>query len=244
VLIPESDTLDRCRQVYRGEAEAYDALITAEDCEGRLLPALEEVAPLEGRSALDVGAGTGRLARLMAPRCARVVATEREPHMLGVAKRHLEAMGAAHAACVAADARALPLPDGAFDVVTAGWVFGHFTFWTRERWRENAGEAIGEMRRVTRPGGTLVVFETMGTAVTEPAPPAPGLATYYDWLEHSMGFEHRVIPTDFRFASVDAAARACGFFFGAPYERLVRENGWARVPEWTGMWWRKVPAAR
>lgn len=240
VLIPESDSLDRCRQVYRGEAEAYDALISAEDCEGRLLPALEAIAPLEGRTVLDVGAGTGRLARLVAPFCARVVAAEREPHMLSVAKRHLESMGATHATCVAADARALPLPGGAFDVVTAGWVFGHFTFWTHAEWRENAGAAIAEMRRVARPGGTLVIFETMGTAVTEPAPPAAGLAAYYAWLESDMGFAHRVIATDFRFESVEAAADACGFFFGEPYAKRVRESDWARVPEWTGMWWRRA----
>ena len=238
MLIPESDSLDRCRRVYRGEAEAYDRLVAAEDCEGRLLPALEAVAPLEGRAVLDVGAGTGRLSRLAAPRCARLVAAEREPHMLGVAKRHLEAMGLAHAACVAADARALPLADGGFDVVTAGWVFGHFTFWTHDRWRENAGRAIDEMRRVARPDGTLVIFETMGTAVSAPAPPAAGLADYYAWLEHEMGFTRRLIRTDFRFESVRAAADACGFFFGEPYARIVRENGWAQVPEWTGMWWR------
>lgn len=239
MLIPESESFDRCRQVYRSEAAAYDALVAAEDCEGRLLPALESVAALEGRAVLDVGAGTGRLARLIAPRCARLIAAEREPHMLGVAQRHLAAIGAAHAACVAADARDLPLADGVFDLVTAGWVFGHFTFWTHDAWREHTARAIDEMRRVARPDGALVIFETMGTAVTEPAPPAGGLADYYAWLERERGFERRLIQTDFAFASVDAAAEACGFFFGEPYERLIREKRWARVPEWTGMWWRR-----
>ena len=238
MLIPEGETFDRCRRVYRGEAEAYDALVEVEDCEGRLLPAIESVAPLAGRAVLDVGAGTGRVSRLVAPHCARLVAAEIEPHMLRVARRRLAGMGAAHASCVAADARGLPFADSTFDVVTAGWVFGHFTFWAREAWRANAARAIGEMRRVARPGGALILFETMGTAALEPAPPAPELAAYYAWLEDTMGFERQLLRTDFRFESVDAAAEACGFFFGESYGRLVREKRWARVPEWTGMWWR------
>jgi hypothetical protein len=95
------------------------------------------------------------------------------------------------------------------------------------------------MRRVARPDGALVIFETMGTAVAEPAPPTAGLAEYYAWLEREIGFERRLIRTDFAFESVDAAAEACGFFFGEPYARLIREKRWARVPEWTGMWWRR-----
>jgi ubiquinone/menaquinone biosynthesis C-methylase UbiE len=159
--------------------------------------------------------------------------------MLGMARRHLSDMKASHATCVVADARRLPLGDGAFDLVTAGWVFGHFTFWNADTWLENASLAVGEMRRVTRPGGALVIFETMGTGVTEPGPPAAGLESYYRWLENEMGFERRLIPTDYRFESVDAAQKACGFFFGEPYAELVRANGWSRVPEWTGMWWRR-----
>lgn len=240
MLIPEGETFDRCREVYRGEAEAYDALVAAEDCEGRLLPAIEAVAPLEGRAVLDVGAGTGRVSRLLAPRCERLVAAEIEPHMLRLARRRLGEVGASHAACVNADARALPLAAGTFDVVTAGWVFGHFTFWSADAWRMHAARAIAEMRRVARPGGALIVFETMGTAALEPAPPAPGLAAYYAWLEDTMGFERQLLRTDFRFESVEAAALACGFFFGEAYEALVRTNEWAQVPEWTGMWWRRV----
>lgn len=235
MLIPESDSLDRCRQVYRGEADAYDALIAAEDCDRNLLPALREIAPLEGREVLDVGAGTGRIARLAATHCRRVVAAEREPHMLRVAQRHLESQRAPHA-CTVADARALPFADRSFDVVTAGWVFGHFTFWTRDAWRANAGQAIDEVTRVARPGGMLVIFETMGTAVAAPAPPAAGLAAYYRWLEDDLGFARRTIATDFRFESVDAAASTCGFFFGDAYADTIRAHGWSRVPEWTGLW--------
>jgi ubiquinone/menaquinone biosynthesis C-methylase UbiE len=240
MLIPESDSLDRCRSVYAGDAEAYDRLISAEDCDQRLLPAIESIVTLAGSRVLDVGSGTGRLARLVAGRCASLVATEREPAMLRVARRHLNSMGASHAACAVADARALPHSDASFDIVTAGWVFGHFTFWTADAWKENVSRAIAEMRRVARPGGMLMIFETMGTAVVEPAPPTPGLATYYRWLESDMGFERRLVQTDFRFESVDASAEACGFFFGKPYAAIIRENRWARVPEWTGMWWRRV----
>ena len=108
------------------------------------------------------------------------------------------------------------------------------------------GRALAELERALRPGGTLVVIETLGTGRTEPAPPTPELAEYFAWLEGEQGMRRVAIRTDYRFADVEAAARATGFFFGAEFAARVRREGWARVPECTGLWWRRAgsPPAR
>jgi hypothetical protein len=44
-----------------------------------------------------------------------------------------------------------------------------------------------------------------------------------------------VIATDYQFAGVDEAAEICGWFFGEAMAATIRARGWARVPEWTGL---------
>jgi hypothetical protein len=102
-------------------------------------------------------------------------------------------------------------------------------------WQAHVARALGEMRRALRPRAALVVIETLGTGSETPAPPNPALAEYYAWLE-ARGFTRSAIRTDYQFASVDEAASVCGFFFGDAFAQRVRTNGWARVPECTGIW--------
>jgi hypothetical protein len=92
------------------------------------------------------------------------------------------------------------------------------------------------MHRVAAPGGVLIVMETLTTGSLTPAPPTEGLAEYYAWLENEWGFTRQTIRTDYQFASVDEAAAKTGFFFDAELGAKILENGWARVPEWTGVW--------
>src|SRR5262249_51397388 len=54
--VRESGSMDY-EEIYRFHAREYDELVSAEDCEGNLLPALEAVAPLCGVEALEVGVG-------------------------------------------------------------------------------------------------------------------------------------------------------------------------------------------
>jgi hypothetical protein len=91
-----------------------------------------------------------------------------------------------------------------------------------------------------KPGGTLIVIETLGTGFTEPAAPAPELADYYAWLESQRGFGRHALRTDYGFDSVSEAARVLGFFFGEQMAALVAEGGSPRVPECTGIWSKRL----
>jgi hypothetical protein len=51
-------------KIYEERAEEYDRLVSAEDCDGRLLPALEGVLPLAGHHAIaHLGRGARRRLR-------------------------------------------------------------------------------------------------------------------------------------------------------------------------------------
>ncbi len=222
------------REIYAGYALQYDELVRAEDAQRRLLPALLDLVELRGRQVVEVGAGTGRVTELLLDAGARVHATEREPAMLAVARERLK--GRSGVELSLAEARLLPLADGVADLGIAAWVFGHFRSWVPDSWRQEIGMGLDELARVVKPGGKLIVIETLGTGVTEPAPPEPGLAEYYGWLENKRGFQRVAVRTDYAFASVDDAARVMGFFFGDGMAAQIRGRSSSQVPEWTGIW--------
>lgn len=224
-------------EIYAKHADAYDELVTAEDCDGNLLPALERLIPVAGRRVVEVGAGTGRVTRLLARAGATVLATERSPAMMSVAQQRLGVQP--NVSWFLASAEALPVETSWADAGVAGWVFGHFREWMPEGWEAELERALAELSRVVRPGGAVVIIETLGTGSSEPAPPTPGLAEYYGWLE-ARGFARSWVRTDYRFDSVDEAARVTGFFFGATFGERVRQEGWSRIPECTGLWSRTV----
>lgn len=224
------------RQTYAQDADNYDRLVSAEDCDGNLLPALSAIVPLEGARVLEVGVGTGRLTRGLLSAGARVVGCEPAAAMLSVARRKLAGFPADRLSLYPVSAQEIPIEGRVFDLALAGWVFGHFRTWFEPRWREEIGACLDRMESGLVPGGVLVIIETLGTGQTEPTPPNDALAEYYAWLENERGMSRQSLRTDYRFADVDAAARVTGTFFGEVFAARVRRERWARVPECTGVW--------
>lgn len=227
--------------IYENRARDYDSLVSAEDCDGNLGPAIASIVGLEGALALEVGSGTGRITRLLARAGADVVAVERASDMVAqAATRSPHSEEQRRGLLLRADARDLPITAGWADLAVAGWVLGHFRSWYEDHWERAIEGAIDEMTGAVKTGGAAILIETLGTGSASPAPPTPELAEYYEWLEKSQGFSKKWIRTDYQFESVDDAAQRCGFFFGADLERRVRRESWSRVPECTGIWWRRV----
>jgi ubiquinone/menaquinone biosynthesis C-methylase UbiE len=226
------------REVYRNHADRYHELVSAEDADENLRLALYDVFGDSPGRLLDVGAGTGRVSRLLLEQGASVVALEPEAAMLDVARKQLGKYVPHRLELVQGDGRALPFEDARMRGAVAGWVFGHFRYWEEADWREHIARALAEMQRVIAPDTTLVVIETLGTAQETAAPPNDRLGEYYAWLEQ-QGFARRQFATDYSFVDAESAARCLGFFFGPEIEARVLERGWARVPEWTGMWTRQ-----
>ncbi|HET6548546.1 MAG TPA: ubiquinone/menaquinone biosynthesis methyltransferase [Solirubrobacter sp.] len=131
---------------------------------------LARVGP--GTRALDVATGTGDLALELAARGGDVVGSDFAEGMLARARTK-----APELTWERADAMALPYPDDAFDAATVGFGARNFS---------DLALGVGEMVRVVRPGGRVVVLEIT-------TPQKPPLSTFF-----ALWFD-RVVPLLGRF---------------------------------------------
>jgi SAM-dependent methyltransferase len=116
----------------------------------------------EAATVLDIGAGTGKLTRVLARRYARVIALEPLSEL-----RALLADTVPQAEVLAGVAEAIPLADGSVDAVFAGQSFHWFANET----------ALAEIARVLRGGGVLASLWNEGID------PSPLPDAYYRRLE-------------------------------------------------------------
>ena len=102
---------------------------------------------------LEVGAGTGKLTRLLVAEFARVVAVEPDPDM-----RRWFASLCPQAMLLGGTAEHIPLADGSLDAVFAAEAFHWFAH----------ESALAEIARVLRPRGALVLMWNLPTGPIEP----------------------------------------------------------------------------
>jgi ubiquinone/menaquinone biosynthesis C-methylase UbiE len=231
--------MDHFQHVYASQAARYHEMIAAEDVDANLPAALRAAAPMRGKRILDLGTGTGRLPLLLAREAALMVGLDLYADMLNENAAQRARSGGAWK-LVQGDMRALPFPAACAEVVTAGWAIGHLRGWFDADWQEQIGRVLREMHRVAAPGGSILILETLTTGALTPAPPSQALAEYYAWLEVRWGFSRQAVRTDYQFQTVEAAVAQTEFFFGEELSAEIRRQGWARLPEWTGLWAKQV----
>jgi SAM-dependent methyltransferase len=129
---------------------------------------------------LDLGCGTGALCEAIVERCAPalVVGVEPSEGFLAVARERLRD----RASLRIGTASALPLDDAAVDVAVSGLVLNFVP---------DVSAALAELRRVTRPGGTLAAY----------------LWDYADGMQLIRRFWDAAAALDARAAALDEGAR-------------------------------------
>jgi demethylmenaquinone methyltransferase/2-methoxy-6-polyprenyl-1,4-benzoquinol methylase len=171
------------------------------------------VDPQPGERVLDLAAGTGTSSQPFADRGATVVPCDFSLGMLQVGKRNRP-----HLPFTAGDGTRLPFADETFDAVT-------ISFGLRNIVDPLAG--LKELRRVTRPGGRLVVCEFSHPVW------APFRTVYLEYLMKALPAISRAVSS-----SPDAYVYLAESIRAWPDQArlavLLGEAGWLR-PEWQNL---------
>ena len=144
---------DAVAHAYASGAEAYAARFGDQfqriDVDRALVERLVERCPAGGR-VLDVGCGPGQVSALVRSHGRAAVAIDLTFEMLAVARRRVAAT-----AVVCGDVRRLPLSGACFDAVVCWYSLHNMP-------RTALPGALGEVRRVVRAGGGLLVATHAG----------------------------------------------------------------------------------
>jgi ubiquinone/menaquinone biosynthesis C-methylase UbiE len=226
-------------KTYNEEADKYDRLVAHEDYQENLFPALKQVRPLAGLDVVELGAGTGRLTCMLAPVVKTIRAYDISAHMLEAAAAKLGESGLQNWRTGIADHRELPVDDQSADLAISGWSICYITEGHKEGWQREVGKVLDEIKRVLRPGGTIIIVETLGTGYETPTPP-DDVKAYLAFLEEEAGFSSTWIRTDYLFESLEEAEEVTTFFFGDDMVENVISTDPVILPECTGLWWLHV----
>jgi demethylmenaquinone methyltransferase/2-methoxy-6-polyprenyl-1,4-benzoquinol methylase len=134
--------------MFDGVAKRYDlfnSVLSLGQVHAWRRATVQAIEPRPGQRILDLAAGTGTSTAAIAESGAYVVASDISIGMLTQGRKQQP-----HLDFVAGDALALPFPDDTFEAVTISYGLRNV---------ERTLDALVEMRRVTRPGGRLVIAE-------------------------------------------------------------------------------------
>ena len=224
-------------QIYQRDVLRYHALVSQEDTHNNLLPAILAIDLLHKKDVIELGAGTGRLSCLVAPKVGHLFAGDRSHAMLKYGKVHLERLGVDNWHLSLESHQALPYQDNCADVVISAWSFCHTAIDAGEIWRTGLERGLSEVNRILRPDGTLILIESLGTGFETPHTPEV-LVDYLAYLD-AAGFKSTWIRTDYLFKDLTEARALIGFFFGDDTIPMWETEGGVLVPECTGLWWKK-----
>lgn len=169
---------------------------------------LKALDALPGETVLDLAAGTGTSSEPLADAGVKVVPCDLSTGMLTVGKRRRPDLP-----FTAGDATALPFADGVFDAVTISFGLRNVV--------DTVG-ALEEMRRVTKPGGRLVVCE-FSTPTW-----APFRTVYSGYLVRALPAVAKVVARES--AAYDYLAESIRVWPDQQgLARLLQRSGWSGV---------------
>jgi demethylmenaquinone methyltransferase/2-methoxy-6-polyprenyl-1,4-benzoquinol methylase len=207
---------DDVAAMFDAVARRYDVMNSlaslGQDRQWRLA-VVDALEPRPGQLILDLAAGTGTSARPLVRAGARVICVDLSFGMADHGRRRHPDLS-----FVLGDALRLPFADAAFDAATISFGLRNVA--------DTAG-ALGELRRVVKPGGRLVVCEFS-------TPTWPAFRTvYHGWIK-------RVMPRVARVASADPAAYTylTESILGWPDQKTLAQ--WIEQAGWAGIEWRNL----
>lgn len=145
------DYLKRVKEEFTRQADTFNeyAAKADESVEDRFRGAVGEAG---AGVILDVACGPGVVTAALAGRATSVTAFDATPAMLEKARKRCAEAGLDNVRFEQGDAQSMPFADGTFDVAVTRLAIHHFA---------DPKRVIGEIFRVLRPGGTLVIADVI-----------------------------------------------------------------------------------
>jgi demethylmenaquinone methyltransferase / 2-methoxy-6-polyprenyl-1,4-benzoquinol methylase len=177
--VPASEKEELVRGVFSSVAKRYDLMndLMSGGVHRLWKDALVEwLNPRPGQRILDVAGGTGDVAFRISEFArgrgghAEIVACDINPHMLAEGMRRAQGMNERDISWALGDAEHLPFADSTMDACTIAFGIRNVT---------HIESALGEMRRVLKPGGRFLCLEFSRVE-------APGLDTLYEHYSFSV----------------------------------------------------------
>jgi SAM-dependent methyltransferase len=192
-----------CRAVawellYRLDPDLYDQLTAGET----LHPGIMDWLPARVETAVEVGAGTGRLTVQLAPRCKELIAVEPAAPLARRLEARLNGLGITSVKVVKGFFDAMPVRDGWAELVVACSSF------TTDP-AHGGVTGLEEMERICAQGGLVVIVW----------PDSPG------WMARH-GYETITFPGQLRlrFRSVQEAVELSRIFYPEAVPEIIRQN--------------------
>lgn len=157
-------------------------------------------------NAVEFGCGTGFYTDVLAGRSQKLIATDLAPGMLTIAQQTVKATNVTFQN---EDCQRTSFPDSAFDTVFMSLVL-HLT---------NPRTALGEMHRILKPGGILIV--------TNPDPRSLPVWDHFRWLlrGHFYGFtRYRTKPPKGMLKGLMSEQQLCNFLVESNFEISSTES--------------------
>jgi ubiquinone/menaquinone biosynthesis C-methylase UbiE len=104
---------------------------------------------IKGKKIAECGSGTGLISKQLAKKGANVTLVDISPEAIELSKKNL--IGLKNVEFIQASIMKLPLKNDSFDIVWNAGVIEHFK-------EEQQKKAIREMLRITKPGGSIILF--------------------------------------------------------------------------------------
>ncbi len=186
-----STTTDQVRKQFGPVAQAYATF--SYHANGPDLATIVEAAGFTGQElVVDMGSGAGHTALACARHAARVVGIDVTPEMVEMAASLAAQRGLQNVEFRVGDVERLPFEDATVDVVTSRVSAHHYA---------DPARALAEAFRVLRPGGVLIVADSV-------APEDPALDTFLNCIEFLRDPSH---VRDYRGSEWMRMLRAAGF---------------------------------
>lgn len=168
-----SSVTEQVKQQFGAVAEAY--VNSAFHASGPDLALLVETCNFTGEElVIDMGCGPGHTAIACARRACRVIGVDVTPEMVVAATALANQKSLTNVEFRVGDVESLPFVSGSVDVVTSRVSAHHYA---------NVAKALQEAYRILKPGGLLLVSDTV-------APEDPVLDTFFNTMEFLRDASH------------------------------------------------------